>query len=148
MGVKIVDYQIGDHQADNQLTLEISDRLLKKYIIQSLSVDKGFSDMADKALLELFIPQVIMPKKGKRNQKEIEIESTPAFRKLKKQHSAIESNINELEHRGLDKCPDRSYKNFKRYVGLGVGAYNLHKIGRQLLKDQQREEKEVLKQAA
>ena len=144
----IVDYQIGNHQADNQLTLEISDRLLAKYIIQSLSVDKGFSDMTDKALLELFIPQVIMPKKGKRNQEEKEIESTATFKKLKKQHSAIESNINELEHRGLDKCPDRNQKNFKRYVGLGVCAYNLHRIGRQLLKDQQREEKEVLKQAA
>lgn len=144
----IVDYQIGDHQADNQLTLEIAARLLAKYIIQSLSVDKGFSDMADKDLLELFIPQVVMPKKGKRNQKEKEIESNPAFKKLKKQHSAIESNINELEHRGLDKCPDRNYKNFKRYIGLGVCAYNLHKIGRKLLKEQQREEREALKQAA
>lgn len=144
----IVDYQIGDHQADNQLTLEIAARLLAKYIIQSLSVDKGFSDMADKDLLELFIPQVVMPKKGKRNQKEKEIESNPAFKKLKKQHSAIESNINELEHRGLDKCPDRNHKNFKCYIGLGVCAYNLHKIGRKLIKEQQREEREALKQAA
>lgn len=146
----IVDYQIGNNHADNQLTLSIADRLLQKYPIESLSVDKGFSDMQDKALLELFMPQVIMPKKGKRNQQEKETESSPVFKKLKNQHSAVESNINELEHRGLDRCPDRTEKNFNRYIGLGICAYNLHKIGRKLLKDRLAQEKkeEALRQAA
>jgi len=139
----IVDYQIGEHQADNQLTIPIADRLLAKYNnIQSLSVDKGFSDMKDKELLEAFIPELIMPKRGKRNQKEKEIESSSRFKKLKNAHSAIESNINELEHRGLDRCPDRTWRNFKRYVGLSVTAYNLHKIGRKLLADRRKLEKE------
>jgi transposase, IS5 family len=131
----IVDYQIGERQSDNQLTLEISDRLLAKYPVQSLSVDKGFSDMKDKALLEEFIPEVIMPKKGKRNKEEKAIEQSPAFKKLKNKHSAVESNINELEHRGLDRCPDRTQYNFNRYVGMSVTAYNLHKIGRKVLQD-------------
>lgn len=74
-----------------------------------------------------------MPKKGKRNQAEQAIESAPAFKTLKNKHSAVESNINELEHRGLDRCPDRTQNNFKRYVGLAITAYNLHKIGRELL---------------
>lgn len=138
----IIDYQLGHHQADNQLTLEIADRILNKYpLIQSLSVDKGFSDMEDKKLLEEFIPEVIMPKKGKRSKKEKELEQSPTFKKLKNKHSAIESNINELEHRGLDRCPDKTWVNFKRYVGLAVSAYNLHKIGRQLLKERLEEEK-------
>lgn len=142
----IVDYQIGDHQADNQLTIPIADRVLNKYDkIQSLSVDKGFSDMKDKELLEAFIPEVIMPKKGKRNQKEEKIESSSKFKKLKNAHSAIESNINELEHRGLDRCPDRTWINFKRYIGLAVTAYNLHKIGRKLLADRRKLEKEEQK---
>lgn len=137
----IVDYQIGNRQADNQLTLAITSRLLEKYLVISLSMDKAFSDMKDKALLELFIPQVIMPKKGKLSQEEKEIESTPTFKRLKNKHSAIESNINELEHRGLNRCPDRSKKNFERYVGLGICAYNLHKIGRKILKDRLDKEK-------
>ena len=29
--------------------------------------------------------------------------------------------------------PDKGWHGFKRYVGLGVLAYNLHKIGRRLL---------------
>jgi len=52
---------------------------------------------------------------------------------LKNKHSAIESNINELENRGLDRCPDRGYNHFKRYIGIGVCVYNLKKIGRELL---------------
>ncbi len=129
----IVDYQIGDHLPDNQKTMEIANRLVSKYSnIQSLSVDKGFSDQPDKVLLEAFIPEVIIPKKEKRNQKEKQLELSAGFKKLKNKHSAIESNINELEHRGLDRCPDRTWSNFQRYIGLGVCAYNLHKIGRKL----------------
>lgn len=146
----IVDYQIGNHQSDNELTIQIADRLLNNYSIQSLSVDKGFSAKEDKALLEAFIPQVMMPKKGRRNEQEKTIESSPKFIKLKNQHSAIESNINELEHRGLDRCPDRTESNFKRYIGLGVCAYNLHKIGRKLLQDRlaKQQKERQLKMAA
>ena len=143
----IVDWQIAQQHTDNQLTLPIARRLASKYAIESLSVDRGFSDKADKAELETFIGQVIMPKRGKRNKAEKELESAPAFKKLKNKHNAIESNINELEHRGLDRCPDRTEGGFYRYVGLGVTAYNLHKIGRQLLAERRVAEK-LLKRAA
>ena len=73
-----------------------------------------------------------MPKKGKLNKTEKEEESKPLFKKLRNKHSAVESNINELEHRGLGRCPDRGYSHFKRYIGIGVCAYNLYKIGAQL----------------
>ena len=45
----IIDYQLAERQTDNQLTLPIAHRLLQKYNIQSLSVDRGFSDKEDKA---------------------------------------------------------------------------------------------------
>ncbi len=74
-------------------------------------------------------------------------ENSHSFKRLKNKHSAIESNINELENRGLDRCPDRGIDHFKRYIGLGVCAYNLKKIGRQILKQQReaqaRAEKEM-----
>lgn len=75
-----------------------------------------------------------MPKKGKLNQAEKAQESHPKFKKTRNRHSAVESNINKLEHRGLDRCPDKSYAHFKRYVAPGVCAYNLHKIGAELLR--------------
>ena len=94
----------------------------------------------------------MLPKKGKRNKTEIQEEHQPSFKKLRNKHSAVESNINELEHRGLDRCPDRGYHGFKRYIGIGITAYNLHRIGKQLLKielaKQEKKQKFRLKQAA
>ena len=80
------------------------------------------------------VPTVVMPKLGKRNKTEEAEEHSTTFKHLKNKHSTIESNINELKHRGLDRCPDRGCLHFKRYVGLGVCAYNLKKIGKQILK--------------
>jgi hypothetical protein len=74
-----------------------------------------------------------MPKKGKRNKQEEHEEKQARFKILKDKHSAIESNINELEHRGLNRCPDKGFGNFKRYIGLAVSAYNLRKIGAELI---------------
>ena len=138
----IVDWQLGQNQADNQVTLDIASRLLEKYEVQSLSVDKGFSDKGDREILESYIPEVVMPKKGKKNKEEAEHESSPWFKALKNQHSTIESNINELEHRGLNRCKNRTWRTFKNYTALSVTAYNLHKIGREL----QAQAREALKE--
>jgi len=75
-----------------------------------------------------------MPKKGKLNQAEKEQEGQPKFKKTRNKHSAVESNINKLGYRGLDRCPDKGYPHFKRYLGLGICAYNLHKIGAEILR--------------
>jgi transposase, IS5 family len=144
----IVDWQTAENQADNQLTVPVADRLLSKYLVESMSFDRGFSDREDKALLELFVPKVVMPKKGKRSQNDKAEESAPEFRRLKNRHSAVESNINELEHRGLDRCPDRTRRSFDRYIGLAVTAYNLHKIGRELLAQRRAEEGRQRREAA
>lgn len=141
----IVDYKIMEHEVDKSCVIPLADRILPRYNVGSWSFDKGFYSKDNKELLGLFIHHLVMPKKGKLNQKEQEQESERAFKKTRNQHSAIESNINELEHRGLDRCPDKGYAHFKRYVGLGVCAYNLHRIGAELMR-QAREER--LKQAA
>lgn len=130
----IVDYQLMHEQIDRDIVIEIADRLLGKYNIASWSFDKGFWRKENKELLQLEIPKVIMPKLGKRNKAEEAEEKSHSFKRLKNKHSAIESNINELENRGLDRCPDRGIHHYKRYIGLAVCAYNLKKIGRQILK--------------
>ena len=55
------------------------------------------------------------------------------FVALRHQHSAVESEINSLEHHGLNRCLDVGIKGYQRYVGYGVMSYNLHIIGRELL---------------
>jgi len=133
----ILDYQLMNEQQDRDIVIEVADRILSKYKVTSWSFDKGFWRKENKEILQLEVPKVIIPKLGKRNKTEQAEEHSLSFKKLKNKHSAIESNINELEHRGLDRCPDRGYSHFKRYVGLGVCAYNLKKIGRQILKTEQ-----------
>lgn len=142
----IVDWQLAEGQSDNELTLPVARRMASKYPIQSLSTDRGFSDQEDKKELQSFIPEVIMPKKGRLNQQDKELEAAPAFRRLKNRHNAVESIINELEHRGLNRCPNRNRKTFNAYIALAITAYNLHKFGRKLQADQR--EAERLKQAA
>ena len=89
----------------------------------------------NKELLSTAIPHLVMPKKGKLNVREKEEESQRKFKKLRNLHSAVESNINQLEHNGLDRCPDKGLKNYKRYV-MGILSYNLHRLGKILLADQ------------
>ena len=131
----IIDYKIMNHQADSEVVIDIADRILVNYRIKSWSFDKGYFNKITKELLKTEVEQVIMPKKGKCNKAELAEEHEKTFKKLRNKHSAVESNINELENRGLDRCPDRGYHHFIQYVGIGVCAYNLHKIGAKLLKD-------------
>jgi len=79
------------------------------------------------------VPEVVMPKRGKKNAAEIQRESAKQFVALRKQHSAVESEINSLEHHGLNRCLDVGLEGYLRYVGCGVMSYNLHVIGRALL---------------
>jgi hypothetical protein len=144
----IIDHKVMENQVDKSTVISLSDRILQKYKVCSWSFDKGFYTKENKDLLSLFINDLIMPKKGKLNKSEREEEHRPIFQKLRNKHSAVESNINELEHRGLDRCPDKGFKNFKRYIALGVCAYNLHKIGNELLKQARSEEKTPTKKMA
>jgi len=140
----IIDCKVMENEVDKSTVISLSDRILSRYKVRSWSYDKGFYTKENKELAGLFIENLIMPKKGKLNKTEREEEQKPAFKKLRGKHNAIESNINELESKGLDKCPDKGYRNFKRYIMLGVCAYNLHRIGAELL----RQEKQDLKKAA
>lgn len=134
----IVDYQIMEHEVDKEIVINVADRLMDRYnqTIGSWSFDKGFYSKTNKELLNLYVDNLVMPKKGKLNKKEFTEEHEREFKKYRNKHSAIESNINELEHRGLNRCPDRGYHGFKRYIGMGVCAYNLHRIGAELIKQE------------
>ncbi len=147
----IIDYQIMNNQQDRTILLEVASRVLAKFRVNSWSFDKGFWNKDNKEILKLYVPDVIMPKLGKRNKQEEEEEKSRKFKKYKNLHSTVESNINELEHRGLSRCPDRGIKHYRSYIAMGVCAFNLKKIGKYLL-DKEREEikhkKQVLKQAA
>ena len=132
----IQDYDVPIAQADVDQSVPVADRLLGRYgagALASLSFDKGFTRAEDRDLLSLYVPSVVMPKRGKKNPRETERESEKTFVALRRRHSAVESDINSLEHHGLNRCLDVGLTGYLRYVGYGVLSYNLHVIGRALL---------------
>jgi len=128
----IVYHKVIFNQQDVELAIPIADNLCMLFgenVIDSISFDKGFWRPENKQLLQMYFSNVIMPKKGKKNKAEQEEESSKVFKKLRNKHSAVESNINSLEHHGLNRCPDKGKKGFVKYTALGVLSYNLHRMG-------------------
>ena len=146
----IQDYDVPVGQTDVDQSVGVADRLLGRYgegSISSMSFDKGFTRAEDRALLSLYIPEVVMPKRGKKTTEEAARESEKKFVALRRAHSAVESDINALEHHGLNRCLDVGLEGYLRYVGYGVLAFNLHQIGRELL-EQQRARVQTVRAAA
>lgn len=152
----IVDYKVMEKQKDAKQVSDLCERIKKNYAgkkIYSHSFDKGFwSKDNHTTLKEAAIEQVILPKRGRHSKEDKEREGAPAFKKLRNAHSAVESNINMLEHHGLNRCMDKGLRGYKRCVGLSVLAYNLHIMGNALkakeLEAEAKRENRRLKQAA
>jgi transposase, IS5 family len=152
----IVDYKVMEKQKDPSQVDSLCERIKKTFAgkkVYSHSFDKGFWSKANyKTLQDAAIEQAILPKKGRHNQEDKARESDTTFKKLRNAHSAVESNINMLEHHGLNRCMDKGLRNYKRCVGLSVLAYNLHILGNALkakeLAEEAKREKLRLKRAA
>ena len=130
----IVANEVMQKKHDKDIAVPITKMILKNHQIESVSFDKNFWTPENYRKLSQLVEMVVMPKKGKRNEQEYQREHSKTFKALRKQHSAVESAINCLEHHGLNRCPDRGLPNFKKYTALGVLACNLHKLGNFLLK--------------
>ncbi|MEK9165232.1 MAG: ISNCY family transposase [Patescibacteria group bacterium] len=146
----IVDYKVMENEKDASQINPLLDRLQTNFPgqkIYSHSFDKGFFSKDNYASLQQAqVENIVLPKKGKLNGEEKERESDKTFKALRNAHSAIESNINMLEHHGLNRCADRGLDGYKRYVGLSVLAYNLHIMGNHIIAVERKKEEERQKQ--
>ena len=106
--------------------------------LRSCSFDRGFHSPSNREELDKLLDLNVLPKKGKLSAAEREREAEPAFAAARRKHSGVESAINSLEHRGLDRVRLRGPDGFERAVGLSVLASNLHRIGR-ILRGRERE---------
>jgi len=133
----IVDHKVVEKQVDKKLTIDLGKRLAEKfsedYCLDSISFDRGFYSLLGKEALQKIFTKVILPKPGKKSARVEQEESEEEYKNLRKKHSAVESNINELRHRGVDRIPDKGLLGFKKYVALGVLAYNLRRLGKILI---------------
>jgi hypothetical protein len=148
----MLTHKVIEKQVDVNLSIPLADELFLLYgeeSFYSISFDKGFWKKEYKELLQLNFEKVIMPKKGSKNKIEQAEESSKEFKKLRNKHSGIESNINSLEHHGLNRCPDKGKKGFIKYAAIGVLAYNLHRFGMVLINQQEKRlQKKQLRKAA
>ena len=146
----IVDYKVMEKEKDATQIKSLTERIAKLYPdkeIYSHSFDKGFySKINYETLKQSNTSNIILPKKGKLNKEEKHRESGKTFKALRNAHSAVESNINMLEHHGLNRCPDKGLHGYKRYVGLSVLAYNLHVLGNHLIAQERKKEEQLQKQ--
>ena len=86
---------------------------------------------------ELLVDDVL-PKKGRLSKADRDREQGETFAAMRRQHPAVESAINNLEHRGLDRVRSKGREGFARTVVLSVVALNVHRLGR-LLRQQARD---------
>ncbi|MBU1030466.1 MAG: ISNCY family transposase [Nanoarchaeota archaeon] len=146
----IVDYKVMEKEKDVEQVESLMERLHTTFPgqkIYSHSFDKGFFSKDNyQCLMKAQVENIILPKKGKLNTEEKERESNKTFKELRNAHSAVESNINMLEHHGLNRCVDKGLYGYKKYVGLSVLAYNLHILGNHLIVAERKKEKEKQKQ--
>ena len=96
------------------------------------SFDRGFHSPANRVRLDELLVDNVLPKKGRLSKADREREQGETFAAMRRQHPAVESAINNLEHRGLDRVRSKGRKGFARSVALAVVALNVHRLGRVL----------------
>ena len=80
---------------------------------------------------ELLVDNVL-PKKDRLSKADREREQGEIFADMRRQHPAVDSAINNLEHRGLDRVRSKGREGFARSVALAVVALNVLRLGRVL----------------
>ena len=117
----------------------------KKYPeLRACSFNRGFHSPSNRLELDEILDLNALPRKGKLSRIEREREEAEDFKFARQQHPAVESAINNLEQRGLDRVRTRGADGFSRTVALSILALNLHRIGLLL----QRQERRRLRRAA
>jgi hypothetical protein len=102
--------------------------------LTSCSFDKGFHSKSNQTDLADILTHITLPKKGKLSSEDKTKEHSADFKQARRQHSAVESAINALEHCGLDRCRDHGIDGFRRYVAFAIVSRNLKRLGSLLIK--------------
>jgi len=126
----ILHHRVMWQETDDVVAVPMIDDAKQRFpMINQCSFDKGFHSPSNVKKLNERLENVILPKKGRRNKTEKAWEESEIFGQARRQHSAVEACINNLEIRGLDRCLSYGRDGFERHVALSVVATNVHRIG-------------------
>ena len=102
--------------------------------IRSASFDRGFHSPENQRELAKLVAQPCLPKTGHVQAQRQEQEATVEFRQARRRHPGIESAIGALQSgNGLDRCRDKTFGGYCRYIGLGILGRNLQVLGKLLI---------------
>ncbi len=111
--------------------------------LRARSFDRGFHSPANRVRLDALLDVNALPGSGYLSKANREREAEESFVSARRAHPAIESAINGLEHRGLDRVRIHGADGFARTVALSVLAANLHRIGSLLQKRERKRRRRV-----
>ena len=111
--------------------------------LRACSFDRGFHSPANRVRLDALLDLNALPKQGRLSRVDQAREQDESFAAARRAHPAIESAINGLEHRGLDRVRSHGADGFARTVALSVLAANLHRIGLLLQKRDRKRHRRV-----
>jgi len=106
------------------------------------SFDRGFHSPANRRRLDGILEADALPRKGRLSKPDIARESDGAFRAARRQRPAVESAINSLERRGLDRVRSHGREGFARTVALAVLSLDFHRVGL-LVRERERRRKRL-----
>ncbi|MEE8058464.1 MAG: ISNCY family transposase [Pseudomonadales bacterium] len=126
----ILHHQIMWKETDDKIAISMVEGAQDRYPdLRQCSFDKGFYTPTNRDKLDIVLDHVILPRKGRLTEQDKQHEYSEDFILARHQHSAVESCINNLEQRGLDRCLSYGRHGFERHVALSIVACNLHRIG-------------------
>ena len=142
----ILNHRVMWKESDVEACVPFIEETLEMYPeFGTCSFDQGFHSQKNRKRLEEVLEGNYLPKKGKLGKKDRQRQGSEEFVEARRQHPAIESAINALNHKGCDKVRVRGKEGFARSVALSVLAANIHRLGA-LVRNRERErEKRRLK---
>jgi hypothetical protein len=126
----ILHHRILWHETDDQIAVAIVKETQARYPqLHQCSFDRAFHSPANREALDELLDHNILPKKGRLSEADKAREYDEHFIQARHQHAAVESCINNLEQRGLNRCRAYGKRGFERHVALAIVAANVHRIG-------------------
>ena len=143
----VLGYKIMWKEHDVDVPVDMVKDVKREYQdLSSCSFDKGFWSKGNRKALDELLESNVLPKKGKLNAVEREREEGEEFVRMRRRHPGIESAINALEHKGLDRIRSRGKRGFARMVALSMLAANLHRLGSMIKKERKKKEEKLKRQ--
>lgn len=126
--------EVYEKTVDKLRTIAVGKILHEKYgheeKVYSISFDKNFFSYPAEESLAKQYNIYVLPKAGRKSKHELAQIGNEEYEQVKKGHTQVEGNINELEQHGLGICRDKGIDGFKRVVAYGILSHNLTNLGR------------------